>query len=130
MAFKKNKIWNKSPFITNIIWIISLILVFLLWIYLIKNINIFSFKVTNEDKQKNQTIINDDGVIIKKSTFSKDQIESISDDRERLNIRLSALDKRYRAQFTAMDILVAQLQSIGNFLTSQLANLPKPNSIK
>lgn len=71
-----------------------------------------------------------DGIINSTTTSLQSQIASISDDRERLNLRLAALDKRYRAQFTAMDILVAQLQSTGNFLTNQLANLPKPNSIK
>jgi len=57
------------------------------------------------------------------------RIDLISDDRERLDRRLSALDARYRAQFTAMDVLVGQLQALGGYLTQQLANLPKPNSV-
>jgi len=57
------------------------------------------------------------------------RIGLMSDDRERLDRRLSALDARYRAQFTAMDVLVGQLQALGGYLTQQLANLPKPNSV-
>jgi flagellar hook-associated protein 2 len=52
------------------------------------------------------------------------QIGGISDQREKLNLRLSALDARYRKQFTAMDALVGQLQATGSYLTQQLDNLP------
>lgn len=37
---------------------------------------------------------------------------------------LTAVESRYRAQFSALDALVGQLQGTGNFLTSQLAQLP------
>ena len=70
------------------------------------------------------------GILNSRTDGLQSRIESISDDRERLGQRLIALESRYRAQFTAMDILVAQLNSTSNFLTSQLANLPKPNSIR
>ncbi len=56
-------------------------------------------------------------------------IDRIEDQREQLAVRLESVEARYRSQFAAMDILVGQLQGIGNFLTQQLANLPKPNSI-
>lgn len=69
------------------------------------------------------------GIIDNRTNGLRNQIEGIDSDRERLALRLEAVEARYRAQFTAMDQLVAQLSSIGNFLTSQLANLPKPNSI-
>lgn len=52
------------------------------------------------------------------------QIEDISDDRETLALRLTSLEDRLRAQFTAMDILVSQLQNTSNFLTQQLAAIP------
>jgi flagellar hook-associated protein 2 len=74
--------------------------------------------------------VDSDGILSARTDGLQSRISSISDDRERLGLRLDALEKRYRAQFTAMDILVAQMQSIGNFLTSQLASLPKPNSIR
>jgi len=69
------------------------------------------------------------GILSAREDGIKSTIDAIGDDRERLERRLTTLEARLRAQFTAMDILVAQLQSIGNFLTAQLASLPKPNSI-
>lgn len=69
------------------------------------------------------------GIISSRTDGIQTRISSINDDREQLSLRLQALESRYRAQFTAMDILVAQLQSTGSFLTQQLASLPEPNSI-
>lgn len=40
---------------------------------------------------------------------------------------MASLEARLTAQFTAMDILVAQLKSTGDFLTQQLDNLPSIN---
>ena len=73
--------------------------------------------------------IGSNGTLGSRTESLQSRIESIDDDRERLDARLTALESRYTAQFTAMDILVGQLQGIGNSLTGQLAGLPKPNSI-
>ncbi len=51
------------------------------------------------------------------------EIKGINEQRDRLNLRLTAVEARYRKQFTAMDALVAQLQSTGTFLTQQLSSL-------
>jgi len=75
-------------------------------------------------------ISSDDGILTSREDGLKSNIDSIGDDRERLDRRLATLDARYRAQFTAMDILVAQLTSLGDYLSSQLASLPEPNSIR
>jgi len=53
------------------------------------------------------------------------RIADISEQRVTLEKRLLAKETLLRSQFGAMDILVAQLQSTGNFLTDQLASLPK-----
>jgi flagellar hook-associated protein 2 len=52
------------------------------------------------------------------------QISGITKQQDKLNIRIAAIESRYRKQFTAMDTLVGQLQATGSFLTQQLANLP------
>ncbi len=52
------------------------------------------------------------------------RIDNIGEQRVKLNTRLAAIESRYRKQFTAMDALLGQLQSTGNFLTQQLKNLP------
>lgn len=48
-------------------------------------------------------------------------IDDITDQRTALQTRLDSLQTRLRAQFNAMDTLVAQLKSTSNFLTQQLS---------
>ncbi|HEC17348.1 MAG TPA: flagellar hook protein [Sedimenticola sp.] len=57
-------------------------------------------------------------------------LDSISDQRDRLDERMLSLEARYRAQFTALDLLVSQLQSTSSFLTQQLSNLPGAYKVK
>ncbi len=71
----------------------------------------------------------DDGIIDTRRDGLQNRLDGIDDKREVLDRRMQALEARLNAQFTAMDILVAQLQSTGNFLSQQLANLPQPMSI-
>lgn len=73
--------------------------------------------------------VDTDGVLNAKTKGIKTSISSVGDDREKLGIRLTALEARYKAQFTAMDMLVGQLQSLGTYLGQQLASLPEPNSV-
>ena len=69
-----------------------------------------------------------DGIIESRTQGLTTTIEGINDDREALNERLGALETRLLRQFNALDSLVAQLTSTGNFLAQQLANLPTPSS--
>jgi flagellar hook-associated protein 2 len=46
--------------------------------------------------------------------------KALDADRDVLDRRMTALETRYRSQFSAMDRLLAQLQTTGNFLTQQL----------
>jgi flagellar hook-associated protein 2 len=66
------------------------------------------------------------GILTTRTEGLELQIDTLDDDRERLNSRLEIIEARYRSQFIALDSLVSQLQSVGNFLTQQLANLPGP----
>jgi flagellar hook-associated protein 2 len=68
--------------------------------------------------------IDNDGIIDSRSDGLQSRLDRIDDQRDVLTRRMAALEARLSAQFTAMDILVSQLQSTGNFLTQQLANLP------
>lgn len=68
-----------------------------------------------------------DGILDLRSDGLRSQLDRITDDRERLADRLESIEARYRAQFTAMDILVSQLQSISGFLDQQLSNMPLNN---
>lgn len=70
-----------------------------------------------------------DGILTSRTDGIQEQLDTIADDRLNLETRLATIEARYRSQFTALDALVSQLQSVGSFLTQQLANLPRPNSI-
>lgn len=70
-----------------------------------------------------------EGLLSTRTDGIESSIGRIDDQREQLAVRLESVEARYRAQFSAMDILVGQLQGIGDFLSQQLASLPAPNSI-
>ena len=66
-----------------------------------------------------------DGIIDSRSDGLQSRLDRIDDSRDALTRRMASLEARLNAQFTAMDILVSQLQSTGNYLTQQLASLPR-----
>ncbi len=65
-----------------------------------------------------------DGIIESRTDGLQKSIENITEQREALNRRLTSLESRLLAQFTAMDALVSSLRNQSSFLTQQLANLP------
>lgn len=64
-----------------------------------------------------------DGLIENRTKGLQVSIEEIGEARQTLNKRLAELEDRLRKQFSAMDALVAQLRSTGNFLTQQVTAL-------
>ncbi len=48
-------------------------------------------------------------------------LDDIQDQRDDLDLRVSIIEERFRSQFAALDILVAQLNSTGDFLLQQLS---------
>lgn len=65
------------------------------------------------------------GTISSRTDGISSSIEDIGNRRDALNRRLVDLEKRYRAQFTALDTLLSSMTTTSNFLAQQLANLPK-----
>jgi flagellar hook-associated protein 2 len=53
------------------------------------------------------------------------ELKNISADKQALSLRMAQIEARYRKQFTALDSLLSQMQSTSNYLTQQLASLPK-----
>ncbi len=72
--------------------------------------------------------LDNSGIIQSKTDSYNDQIENIGQEREILARRLDALEQRYIAQFTAMDIFVAQMNSTGSYLSQQLQALANLNN--
>jgi flagellar hook-associated protein 2 len=64
-----------------------------------------------------------DGLIDSREDGLGANIDRLEDQKLQMEYRLELIEKRYRAQFTAMDQLVASLQATGAFLTQQLASL-------
>ncbi|WP_288842455.1 flagellar filament capping protein FliD [uncultured Deefgea sp.] len=71
------------------------------------------------------------GLVDSKGSFDskvdglKSSVKTITQQRESLTLRFNAVEKRYREQFTALDINVQKMQQTSSWLSSQLANLPK-----
>lgn len=51
-------------------------------------------------------------------------IQDVDKTRTIMNSRLMDIEKRYRAQFTALDTLISSMTTTSNFLSQQLASLP------
>ena len=52
-------------------------------------------------------------------------VKDIANRRAAMNQRLESVERRYRAQFAALDQLMSNMQSTSNFLLQQLNNTPK-----
>lgn len=74
--------------------------------------------------------VDSDGSIDARTASIEVSLDRIEDRRDRLDRRLTSLESRLRAQFSAMDILVAELSATSDFLTDQLANLPGSRFLK
>jgi len=70
-----------------------------------------------------------DGTIASREQGLNESLDDIEDERFKLEDRILALEARLVRQFSALDALIAQFNQTSSFLTQQLANLPKPNSI-
>ncbi len=86
------------------------------------------FISTNGVSNSLETLIdqytNSSGILTTRTSSLNNKLDDINDERLKLSSTIQALEVRLRAQYGAMDALVAQLTSTGNFLTQQLDNLP------
>jgi flagellar hook-associated protein 2 len=63
------------------------------------------------------------GLLAGRTDGLKSGIKDIGKQNERLQDRLADIEKRYRAQFTALDVAISRMNSTSSFLTQQLAQL-------
>ena len=59
---------------------------------------------------------------------STKSVDNITDQKERLNTRLVAIEKRYRAQFTAMDTAIANMQTLSSYVSQLVASTSSSSS--
>lgn len=69
-------------------------------------------------------LVGSNGMIAGRTDGLKSSINGIENQREALNRRLEATELRLRAQFTALDTMIASMTQTSDYLTQQLANLP------
>ena len=65
-----------------------------------------------------------DGLIQGRIDGKKEQIDSLDEDRIAFTRKMDSLEARLFAQYNAMDLLVAGLNSTSNYLIQQLDNMP------
>lgn len=73
-------------------------------------------------------ILGTGGILDSRSDGINRSIKSLDAQRESLGIRLEMIEKRYRAQFTALDSMLGSMQQTSNYLQQQLTNLSKITS--
>jgi flagellar hook-associated protein 2 len=69
-------------------------------------------------------VLSSDSIIAARTEGIGRSITDIGNRRTDLEARLVNIEKRYRAQFTALDTMLSSMNSTSSFLTQQLANLP------
>jgi flagellar hook-associated protein 2 len=72
-----------------------------------------------------EAMLSTDGLVASRTDGINDSIRDIGKRRERIEARLVQIEARYRAQFTALDTMIASMNKTSEFLQQQLANLPK-----
>lgn len=77
-----------------------------------------------------ENMIKSDGLIDSRMDGISITIRDIGKQRDALGRRLEDVEKRIRAQFTALDTMIASMSQTSSFLQQQLANLPKLNTEK
>ncbi|OZG73771.1 flagellar capping protein [Hahella sp. CCB-MM4] len=71
-----------------------------------------------------------DGILTSTESRLNSELESIGEERTKLEDRISALVDRLASQFTAADILISQLESTKSFISAQLEALASSSSSK
>ena len=68
------------------------------------------------------------GTLSARTNGIQDSINDIGDQVERLEMRVLAWESRTRAQFNALEVLLAEYQTTGNYLSQQIASLQNLNN--
>ncbi|MEN9864722.1 MAG: hypothetical protein RL748_312, partial [Pseudomonadota bacterium] len=74
------------------------------------------------------SFVGTDGAITSSTNGLNASIKAVGKAKEEFNAKLADTEKRYRAQFNALDVTIARLSGTQQFLTQQLAALTKSTS--
>ena len=67
------------------------------------------------------------GIVANKTSSLQSQVDSIGEERLKLDKRVSVIEERYRRQFVNLDVLLGGLQATSNYLSQQLESIPEIN---
>ena len=68
-----------------------------------------------------------DGLLETKTSGINSSITRLTKQQDAINLRLVAIEKRFRAQFTALDTIIGKMTTTSTFLTQQLAQIKSNN---
>lgn len=80
-------------------------------------------KVGTTMKSTVESMVGSTGTVTSMSNSTTRLIEGLNKQRTVLNERLTRIEERYRAQFTALDTAIASMKQTSSYLTQQLASL-------
>lgn len=69
----------------------------------------------------------DEGILAAKTDGLNDSIEVLDEKTERLEIRLTIIEARYRAQYSRLDTLMANMNSLSGYLSQQISAISANN---
>ena len=69
------------------------------------------------------TLNEDGGMLASRTEGLNKRISRLDDEEDRINLRVEQVEKRYRAQFTALDTMLSSMKQTSAYLTQQLAAL-------
>lgn len=67
------------------------------------------------------------GMLNSRTTGLNGKLSRLDDEIDRFNLRMDQVEKRYRAQFTALDAMLASMQQTSSYLSQQLSALSASN---
>jgi flagellar hook-associated protein 2 len=84
--------------------------------------------IASQISQRVQSMLSPEGLVTAHTASINKAIDNTTKQIDVLNTRMTAIEARYRAQFTAMDKTVASLNSTSSYLSQQLNSLTKRNN--
>lgn len=85
----------------------------------------FSFGYAQQLGSLLESYLGSSGAINDRTTGLNASIKDLGRQRDAVNQQLQVVEKRYRAQFAALDKMISSMNQTSQYLAQQLANLPK-----
>jgi flagellar hook-associated protein 2 len=88
----------------------------------------YSRGYANQFEQLAAALLAPEGAVTARTNGISASIKNLTKSEEAMNLRLTAIEKRYRAQFTALDLTISKMNTTSTFLSQQLAQISNLSS--